>query len=291
MINLIDTYLNLYQISLSACCLFLWVMLSYVDRIHLRERARRFGLYISSIIAYLLVNTYIYDKFRVIVVRPLCTIFETLVGFLEGIENFEAVILLSDNNDRYLRDDEMDRNHEITTRTHHVTEIKEDNNTNMDQNKTEKTCDIDQPIVSDDEKSDDLCSRENDVFAESKIDIKPNNGLNHEESVLAKIDNNDNYRKLEADDIHSESESEDMTDSEENCKVLIKDRSKYNPESNTNKDNRDDTSKDNKDDTSKDNRDDTSKDNRDNASKDKRDDGVNKRKKVPIRLVRRKYQN
>jgi hypothetical protein len=272
--DLIDTYLNLYRISLTICCLFLWVVLSYVDRIHLRERARRFGLYISSIIAYLLVNTYIYDKFRVIVVRPLCTIFETIIGFLEGIEKFEAVILLSDNNDRYLRDDVMDKNHEQTPHHHeqtphhheimthanpiqtfhHVTEIKEDNNTHMDQNKTEKICDIDQPVVSDDEKSDDLCSRGNDdVFTVSK-----------EKSVLAKIDNNDDNNK-EVGDIHSESESRDMSDSEDSCKVTIKVGSKDNL--------------------------DTKSKNENDTSKYKEDDGVNKRKKVPIRLVRRKYQN
>lgn len=114
LLDLIHTYLNLYQISLTLSFIFLWIALSYVDRVHLRERSRRFGLYISTIIAYLLLNSQFYDKFRVIFVRPLCAIFETITGFLEGVENFEATILLVDNNDMYLQDIETAHNDEKT---------------------------------------------------------------------------------------------------------------------------------------------------------------------------------
>lgn len=108
LLDLMNTYLNLYQISLTASFIFLWVALSYVDRIHLRERARRIGLYVSTIIAYLLINAQFYDKFRIVVARPMCAIFETVAGFLEGVENFEATVLISENKDQYLIDADID---------------------------------------------------------------------------------------------------------------------------------------------------------------------------------------
>jgi hypothetical protein len=120
--NLIQTYLNLYQISLIITGIMSWLALSYVDRIHMRERARRYGVIVSILIASLVSKitgkntsgsseplilaqdssiSNIYDKFRLIIIRPICTILETLIGFLEGIENIEPIIIIADNKDKF----------------------------------------------------------------------------------------------------------------------------------------------------------------------------------------------
>lgn len=89
-----NQYLNLYSWSLTITMIFMWISLSYMDRVHLRERSRRFGLSCSHILEQLLINELFYDKLRILCVRPLCTIFELINGFLEGIENFEAIVLI-----------------------------------------------------------------------------------------------------------------------------------------------------------------------------------------------------
>jgi hypothetical protein len=91
-------YFMLYQFSILIIFVGLWVSLSYVDRVHFRERARRCGLVTTSIIEHIMIKRSIYDNFRIMIIRPVCVIFELLVGFLEGIENFEAIILISENN-------------------------------------------------------------------------------------------------------------------------------------------------------------------------------------------------
>lgn len=102
MSDLFYTYLNLYRISLLMTLVLMWLALSYVDRIHFRERARRFGLWCSDILSHLMVKRTIYDKFRIYCIRPLCVVCDTFAGFLEGIENLEAIILVADNNQKIL---------------------------------------------------------------------------------------------------------------------------------------------------------------------------------------------
>ncbi len=89
-----NQYMYLYSWSLTITMIFIWITLSFMDRVHLRERSRRFGLSCSHILEQLLINSLFYDKFRILCVRPLCAIFESLNGFLEGIENFEAIVLM-----------------------------------------------------------------------------------------------------------------------------------------------------------------------------------------------------
>src|SRR5437762_3510649 len=96
--EVIYVYMILYQIGVIVCSIGSWVSLSYVDRIHFRERARRYGVMVTSIIENMMVKRIIYDKFRILIIRPICVILETLIGFLEGIENFESVIVISENN-------------------------------------------------------------------------------------------------------------------------------------------------------------------------------------------------
>ena len=103
-VNLINRYLNLYKICIILCCIFLWIALSYADRIHLRERFRRIGLKISKCFAYIMINKEIYDNFRILVIRPICAIMECIMGLFEGIENFEAAVFISENNNQYLND-------------------------------------------------------------------------------------------------------------------------------------------------------------------------------------------
>lgn len=95
--NVFSTYICLYRISLIIVIIFQWFVLSYIDRIHFRTRTRKLGVHISNIIAYLMIKKYIYNYFRLYIIRPLCVILESICGFMEGIENFDPIIVISDN--------------------------------------------------------------------------------------------------------------------------------------------------------------------------------------------------
>ena len=93
--DIFDTYINLYRISLLFVLIFQWFVLSYIDRIHFRTRTRKLGLFVSNIISYIMVKKYLYDSFRLYLIRPLCVILESVCGFMEGVENFETIIVIS----------------------------------------------------------------------------------------------------------------------------------------------------------------------------------------------------
>ncbi|VBB18492.1 hypothetical protein YASMINEVIRUS_955 [Yasminevirus sp. GU-2018] len=95
--NLLYTYFSLYKISLGVCGLFFWMCMSYVDRVHMRERSRRIGVRVHNIISKLTISKSVHDKLRILFLRPLCSLFETVTGFLEGVENFDPVISIASN--------------------------------------------------------------------------------------------------------------------------------------------------------------------------------------------------
>ncbi len=127
-------YSTVYQISLIITFCFLWNTLSYVDRIHLRERARKIGISTSIIFSYILIKKFFYDKFRFIIIKPLCALFEIIIGFLEGLENFEATILLSDNNHNYFKI-KVDETSDVKKLNEHssILNIENKNNISVDQ--------------------------------------------------------------------------------------------------------------------------------------------------------------
>jgi hypothetical protein len=92
LINIFGMYIDIYMISLYLMIGFLWFCLSFADRVHLRDRSRRIGLFIVYALFKIptLKNIYLYMRYWTI--RPLCTIFECITGFLEGIENFDPII-------------------------------------------------------------------------------------------------------------------------------------------------------------------------------------------------------
>lgn len=82
---------------------FFYYMLNFVDKVHFRERFRRYGNILTKIII-----KFLYQKFDIIHVnkilrytnylfRPLNVILETITGFFEGIENNDPIILLAEN--------------------------------------------------------------------------------------------------------------------------------------------------------------------------------------------------
>ena len=95
--NMFYTYFSLYKISLGFCGIFFWICASYIDRVHMRERSRRFGVNVHNIISRLIISQTVHDKFRIFILRPLCAIFEIMTGFLEGVENFDPVISICSN--------------------------------------------------------------------------------------------------------------------------------------------------------------------------------------------------
>ena len=90
--NIIQTYLHIYQYSIIISCCVIFFCLGYVDRIHLRERCRLIGSFISYKIKKLMINESLYDKFRIILLRSTSIFFELLCGFCEGLENFKPII-------------------------------------------------------------------------------------------------------------------------------------------------------------------------------------------------------
>ena len=92
--ELVYTYLSLYQISIVIVGFMTWILISYIDRVHMRERARKYGVILSEMLSKNILSENAYDKFRISIIGPLCVIFEITAGFLEGIENLEPIITM-----------------------------------------------------------------------------------------------------------------------------------------------------------------------------------------------------
>lgn len=103
---IVRMYIFLYQISLFITVFMFWILLGYVDRVHMRERFRRYGNNLSNTIAKLFpVNQQTGDRFRLIIIRPVCMIFEIITGFLEGLEGLEPIIMISSNKDTFTKEE------------------------------------------------------------------------------------------------------------------------------------------------------------------------------------------
>lgn len=91
----------MYQLSLYIAFCFLWLCMSYIDRVHFRERCRRYGIFVhNSLQKISFIRTY-YQYIRIYLLRPICTLCEMIVGFLEGVENLEAIVNISENKIQY----------------------------------------------------------------------------------------------------------------------------------------------------------------------------------------------
>jgi hypothetical protein len=155
--ELIRTYVNLYQISLFITMIALWILLSYVDRIHMRERFRQYGKKLTRLISILLINEKTYDRFRLIVIRPMCAISEMITGFLEGIEGLEPIIMIASNKDNFIREENS-----ITPNVSNPIDVSVKNEINKDEIKNEINKD---EIKNEINKNDDIDIRPiNDVF-------------------------------------------------------------------------------------------------------------------------------
>lgn len=130
-------YTYLLYISLFPLIFLLWISLSYVDRIHLRERARRYGVQISKISSTVIMNDYIYDKCRILIIRPICALCDFLAGIFEGMENLEPIIKIMENKKDFLCDVDTINNLETESVTESETEISTETETETD------TCDCD----------------------------------------------------------------------------------------------------------------------------------------------------
>jgi hypothetical protein len=90
--------------------------------VHFRERTRIIGCAFSKLISRVLVKKRLYDYFRIYLIRPICVICDTIAGFLEGIENLEAIVSIADNRrsllyklkDINFDDNKARKNHENT---------------------------------------------------------------------------------------------------------------------------------------------------------------------------------
>lgn len=97
----ISLYIWIYQYSLYIALFFVWLCMSYIDRIHFRERCRKKGTKIHDFLtSYSHINKF-YPHIRIYLLRPVCSLFEMIVGFLEGVENLEAIVNICENKDNF----------------------------------------------------------------------------------------------------------------------------------------------------------------------------------------------
>ena len=111
-VTIMDIYFFFYKISLLIFCGFTWLCISYVDRIHAREKTRHVGCLIHKVITeskYEFLKN-IYEKTRYILLRPLCVISECITGFIEGIENCDPIIKIQYNLNEHLQPNETQTN-------------------------------------------------------------------------------------------------------------------------------------------------------------------------------------
>lgn len=98
-------YSFLFKISL------MWIVLSHVDRTHMRYRSRLFGLYIRSKLEFIFnsiksklnidpdIVLNIDPEYVASICRPICILCEMFTGFVEGLENMKAVLSIEPKTD------------------------------------------------------------------------------------------------------------------------------------------------------------------------------------------------
>lgn len=99
-------YFLLYKLALFPAILFMMVVLSHTDRVHMRERARRFGAQLVEALANYVGNNYFPDNtsdskayltlfyLRLYLWRPVCILTDMVGGFNEGIEHLEPTVMI-----------------------------------------------------------------------------------------------------------------------------------------------------------------------------------------------------
>jgi hypothetical protein len=95
--EIFNLYFYYYKISIVISLLFGWLILSYIDRVHFRERIRRIGIFFSYILTTILPSKYLFTQLRLFILRPVCVCLEGLTGLFEGMENTEAIVKISSN--------------------------------------------------------------------------------------------------------------------------------------------------------------------------------------------------
>ena len=87
---------NLYLLSGLISLVCIWVYSSHVDKVHFRERMRRYGVFtISNIEKY--VNRYYLLQFKINILRPMALVFESICGFLDGLEIDNPTVVIMEN--------------------------------------------------------------------------------------------------------------------------------------------------------------------------------------------------
>src|SRR3989304_2292992 len=95
-------YFILYKFALCATLPLMMIVLSHTDRVHMRERARRMGVSIKRYATTDYLNDFRYgsqlSQLRVLLelylLRPICICLEVLVGFTEGVEDIEPIMVI-----------------------------------------------------------------------------------------------------------------------------------------------------------------------------------------------------
>lgn len=101
-------YFFLYRLSIIVTIPLLMSALSHTDRVHMRERARRFGAsaveYVSSLSKPYGNLLNISNLLRLHIWRPVCILTDIIGGFNEGVENLEPTMMIAEPYNSYSRD-------------------------------------------------------------------------------------------------------------------------------------------------------------------------------------------
>jgi hypothetical protein len=96
----------LYYISILSCITYGYYLLQYVDRLHMRERGRYFGMYLYNLIGKKLIVSYI-AKLLFKIFSQFLIIFDIMNGFIEGFYDMKPMVNLVKINDCNIQTDEI----------------------------------------------------------------------------------------------------------------------------------------------------------------------------------------
>jgi hypothetical protein len=101
---------EIYKLTIIPICLYLIYLLKYVNRGHIREKARRVGLLLNNKIKKI-ISTQTYEKIRKYMYNyffgQLLVLLETAIGFFEGINDIDPIINLIEHTDISIQTDEI----------------------------------------------------------------------------------------------------------------------------------------------------------------------------------------
>ena len=161
---LLNIYIFIYKISVILFLAYLWSLLKFTNKLHLRLKAQQTSLYFTTYFhniiqkfitqknnpEFLNIYNFILHRFLIYIIDPISTVIEILLGFIDGIHNIYTIqtnniTYISNDNDNNISNDNNDYydDNNISDNDNNSMDdnnISDNDNNSMNDNNISETC-------------------------------------------------------------------------------------------------------------------------------------------------------